>query len=95
MKRISWLKVKMFQRLSKRDILDITKDVHEIKKDYVRVIQGLDQGFDQKLSPSKIEMKDLVNILEESTQEYIKNSALDVRLKSKVDSRLVLRSTTI
>ncbi|WP_430884240.1 ATP-binding protein [Fusibacter sp. JL216-2] len=72
----------------KRDILDITKDVHEIKKDYVRVIQGLDQGFDQKLSPSKIEMKDLVNILEESTQEYIKNSALDVRLKSKVDSRV-------
>lgn len=70
----------------KTDLLDITKNVHEIKKDYIRVIQGLEKGFDQKLSPSKIAMKDLVNILEESTEEYLQNTGLNVRLRSRVDS---------
>lgn len=70
----------------KTDLLDITKNVHEIKKDYIRVIQGLEKGFDQKLSPSKIAMRDLVNILEESTEEYLQNSGLHVRLRSKVES---------
>ncbi len=33
----------------KSELLDITKDVHEIKKDYIRVIQGLEQGFGEKI----------------------------------------------
>jgi len=70
----------------KSELLDITKDVHEIKKDYIRVIQGLEQGFGEKLSPSIIKLQDLIEILEENTFEYIENSKLHVRLKFKVSS---------
>ncbi len=72
----------------KSELLDITKDVHEIKKDYIRVIQGLEQGFGEKLSPSIIKLQDLIEILEENTFEYIENSKLHVRLKFKVSSEV-------
>lgn len=70
------------------ELLDITKDVHEIKKDYIRVIQGLEQGFGEKLSPSNIKIQDLIDILEENTFEYIESNKLHVRFKCKVASEV-------
>ncbi len=79
----------------KSELLDITKDVHEIKKDYIRVIQGLEQGFGEKLSPSIIKLQDLIEILEENTFEYIENSKLHVRLKFKVSSEVNVKKTLL
>ncbi len=74
------------------DILDITKDVHEIKKDYIRVIQGLEQGFGDRLPLEKILISDLVEILEINTHEYIESVGLDIRFKTRVDTtRYVLK----
>lgn len=72
----------------KRDLLDITKEVHEIKKDYIRVIQGLEQGFSEKLPLTIIKIKDLISILEENTQELIDGSGARVRLKCRVSSNV-------
>ncbi len=72
----------------KKSILDITKDVHEIKKDYIRVIQGLEQGFSDKLPPSIIKIKDLIDILETNTLEYLESTDSKVRFKCKVNSKV-------
>ena len=71
-------------------LLDISKDVHEIKKDYIRVIQGLEQGFSEKMAPTEISLKDLVNMLEMNTQEYLEslNSPIRLRCKSGVDMEI-------
>jgi len=72
----------------KRELLDITKDVHEIKKDYIRVIQGLEQGFSEKLPLSIIKIKDLIGILEENTLEVIESNQSKIRLKCRVSSNV-------
>lgn len=68
------------------DILDITKDVHEIKKDYIRVIQGLEQAFGDRTPLEKILISDLVQMLDINTHEYIESAGLDMRFKSRVDT---------
>lgn len=72
----------------KKEILDISKDVHEIKKDYIRVIQGLEQGFSEKVPPTEIKIKDLIEILEINTLEYLENSHSRVRFKCRVSSKV-------
>ncbi|MCK9217485.1 MAG: ATP-binding protein [Firmicutes bacterium] len=58
--------------------LDIAKDVHEIKKDYIRIIKGLEAVSKDKIDYSKMSIKDVVNILETDTKEYIKDNKLDI-----------------
>jgi len=72
----------------KSELLDITKDVHEIKKDYIRVIQGLEQGFSEKLPSSIIQIEDLIEILEINTREYLENKGSKMRFKCRVSSKI-------
>lgn len=65
-------------------ILDLTKDIHEIKKDYIRVIKGLEQIFENKFKMQKINIKDMVNILAINTAEYLEKENINIALKTKV-----------
>lgn len=65
-------------------ILDLSKDVHEIKKDYVRVIKGLEQIFENKFKLEKMSIKDMVNILAINTKEYLEKEDLNIEFKHRV-----------
>ncbi len=60
--------------------LDIAKDVHEIKKDYIRIIKGLEAISKDKIDYSKMNINDIVSILETNTKEYIIANNLDISL---------------
>ncbi len=64
--------------------LDIAKDVHEIKKDYLRIIKGLDAISKDKIDYSKMSLKDIVNILETDIKEYIKANNLDISINFSI-----------
>ncbi len=64
--------------------LDIAKDVHEIKKDYIRIIKGLEAISKDKIDYSKMNIKDIVKILEIDTKEYIKANNLDISINFSV-----------
>jgi len=49
--------------------LDITKDVHEIKKDYIRVIKGLEDVSEFRTDSSPLHIQDLVSLLVDSLKE--------------------------
>jgi len=51
--------------------LTIAKDVHEIKKDYIRVIKGIEKITDIKAEYSMMKLKDLMSILQRSTEKFI------------------------
>lgn len=65
--------------------LDLAKGVHEVKKDYMRVIQGLEEIYDSKMNLESLELKDLFQILSDNTDEYIKqkNVLVDTVFKCK------------
>jgi len=64
--------------------LDIAKDVHEIKKDYIRVIQGIQEGFFADISISGMQIKDIVRILNMDIHDQIYRRKLDILFGCKV-----------
>ncbi len=64
--------------------LDIAKDVHEIKKDYIRVIRGLQQNFLADMDISTMNIRDIVSILELDIREQIAERKSKVRFVTAV-----------
>lgn len=60
--------------------LEIARDVHEIKKDYIRIIQGIEKEIDEDYDEEKMNFQDLLQILEASTYHMLAEKRLDVRL---------------
>ncbi|WP_240841721.1 sensor histidine kinase [Acidaminobacter sp. JC074] len=54
--------------------LELSKDVHEIKKDYLRTVKGLEEIYGENMSLDELDLKDLFKILEDNTKEYIKDT---------------------
>ncbi|SKC40625.1 sensor histidine kinase [Maledivibacter halophilus] len=73
-------------------ILDLSKDVHEIKKDYIRVIKGLEEVFSYKFNIEKMSIKDMVNILAINTKEYLKQENLNVEFKYRIKSDVSVKN---
>lgn len=71
--------------------LDIAKDVHEIKKGYIRVIKGLEDNFLTELKVSSIDIKDLVNILEADIKDIIHYQEKNIELNVKVHENFVVK----
>jgi len=70
--------------------LDIAKDVHEIKKDYISVIKGLEEMVDKKTDTAEVDtvkmnIKDIVNIIKTDVLEYIKTNKFNVYLEFKLE----------
>lgn len=65
--------------------LDIAKDVHEIKKDYIRVMRGLEEIANNKIDVEHMNIKDIISILEIDTKDYIVMKNLDIELDFKVE----------
>ena len=64
--------------------LDIAKDVHEIKKDYISVIKGLEDMVGGKTNTVKMNIKDMVNIIEIDVKEHIKRNKSNVGLNFEI-----------
>lgn len=60
--------------------LEIARDVHEIKKDYIRIIQGIEQAIDQDYDEAKMSFQDVLQILESSTYHMLDEKKLDIHL---------------
>ncbi len=65
--------------------LDISKDVHEIKKDYIRVIKGLEDMSETRMELKPMNIRDLVKLLLESLKESAEPEYLAVEIKTQVD----------
>lgn len=60
--------------------LAIARDVHEIKKDYIRIIQGIEKEIDEEYDEEKMSFQDILKILEASTYHMLAEKELNVRL---------------
>ena len=60
--------------------LEIARDVHEIKKDYIRIIQGIEEAIEEESNEETMSLQDLLRILESSTYRTMAEKKLDIRL---------------
>lgn len=71
--------------------LDIAREVHEIKKDYYRVVSGLQnslEGFDKNDSMS---LKDIGFIIEDNLNRYIKQNNKNVNINLKIKDNIYIK----
>ncbi|MGM0379027.1 MAG: ATP-binding protein [Bacillota bacterium] len=62
--------------------LEIAKNIHEIKKDYIRVIDGLNEyTLEDKNEKESLVLKDLLDILITNTKEYINKKDKNIKLE--------------
>jgi two-component system sensor histidine kinase YcbA len=67
----------------KSSILSVTKDIHEIKKDYTRVISGLEKSI--KDSPIySMDIKEIVDIVVTSNRKYAQNRKVSVKFSQSI-----------
>lgn len=70
---------RLYERLSAMDVpddmkkmsLSIARDVHEIKKDYIRIIQGIEQEISEEYDEKQMSFQDLLQILEATTYHIL------------------------
>ena len=65
---------------TRRTALSIARDVHEIKKDYMRIIQGIEQEISAEYDEKQMELKDIFRILEETTHRMSESLGLRLSL---------------
>lgn len=64
--------------------LDVAKDVHEIKKDYISIIKGLEEQFNDSNDIVQMNIKDIINIVSDEIREFIRSNKLKVYIDFKI-----------
>src|SRR5699024_3397635 len=57
--------------------LGIAREVHEVKKDYYRVLDGFDSFLKEFEANEGMHLKDIAFIIESNTKRYIKDKEID------------------
>lgn len=61
--------------------LSIARDVHEVKKDNLSIIRGIEREVAGAYDQESIRMSDLLHILEDSTYDFLREQKLDIQLE--------------
>lgn len=80
---------KLYEKLSALDVPDdmkqmslaIARDVHEIKKDYIRIIQGMEKEISDEYDEKQMSFQDLLKILKETTYHLLVDKELKIELE--------------
>ena len=71
--------------------LDLSQGVHEIKKDYIRAIRGLEEIYDGGMDLNDITLKDLIHLIDNNTKEFVKSKNLNISLSFKCKSSVKVK----
>ncbi len=88
---------RLYERLSVLDVADemkqmslsIARDVHEIKKDYIRIIQGIEEEISEEYDEKRMSFQDIINILEATTYHLLEGRNLRIRLNFQCGENFV------
>ena len=86
---------RLYERLSAMDVpdnmkkmsLSIARDVHEVKKDNLRIIRGIEGEVEEVYDQEQMEFQDLMHILENSTRRMLGENRASIRLECRRTSR--------
>ena len=71
--------------------LSIARDVHEVKKDNLRIIRGLEEEVAGAYDHQTMALRDLLRILEVTTRQFLGAQRADIRLECHCSENLPIR----
>ena len=86
--RVMGTAYKLYENLQNSDLspqiknmsLELAKDVHEIKKDYIRIIKGIENEINDDYDEKQMKFSDLLHILKDTTHHLIESKNLKINL---------------
>lgn len=66
--------------------LEVAMEVHEVKKDYIRVIKGLESVTDKKFNSLDMSIKDIVSLIDVNTKRYLSKKESSTKIITNVMS---------
>ena len=90
---------KLYEQLEGQDVpeelralaLSIARDVHEIKKDNLRIIRGLEEEVAETYDHEVMSLRDLLDILAQSTRQVLGEQRSEIRLECTCNEDLNIR----
>lgn len=76
---------------AKRYFLDLSREIHELKKDYTRVVIGLDNLFNKFEHDEIIPLTKIGDIIKNNTKRYLIEKNLDIIFKVKFKDNFKIR----
>lgn len=79
---------KLYEHLNSTDLspeiknmsLALAKDVHEIKKDYIRIIKGIENEISEEYDEKQMKFSDIIYILKDTTHHLLESKNLSIIL---------------
>ena len=86
--RVMGTAYKLYENLQNSDLspqiknmsLELAKDVHEIKKDYIRIIKGIENEINDDYDEKQMKFSDLLHILKDTTHHLIESKNLKINI---------------
>ncbi len=75
---------KLQDAMMKQELLTVTKDIHEIKKDYTRVISGIEKSIEES-TKEFMSIKEIFDIVVSSHQAVAEKHQKKIKLKAIID----------
>lgn len=90
---------KLYEQLEQQNVpeelrslaLSIARDVHEIKKDNLRIIRGLEEEVAETYDHESMFLDDLLDILAQSTRQLLGEQRAEIRLECYSDKNISVR----
>lgn len=76
---------------AKRYFLDLSREIHELKKDYTRVVLGLDNLFRKFEHDEVISLTKVGDIIRSNTKRYLLETNLDIHFRVKFNDDFKVR----
>ncbi len=72
--------------------LEIARQVHEIKKDYLRIIQGIEEELGKDTEDESMKFDDLIQILMETARTTIAGKGLSITIAAETEDHFQVRA---
>jgi len=76
---------------AKRYFLDLSREIHELKKDYTRIVSGLDNLFNKFEHDEVISLTKVGDIIRGNTRRYLMETEMDILFKVKFTDNFKVR----
>jgi two-component system sensor histidine kinase YcbA len=78
-------------KLYKEKALSLAKDIHEIKKDYQRVITGVEKLLPNPVESEKMTLSEIFEIIKDNSKRYIESIGKRTSLKFQSHDNLIIK----
>ena len=94
---------KLYEKLNEMDVpddmkhmsLSIARDVHEIKKDYIRIIQGIEEEISEEYDEKRMSFQDILKILEDTTYHMLEAKNVHIQLEFRCSDNFMIGTSCI